>query len=185
MYPRGTELEQGDSGALLVGRGHQCDWSCPGIKLTVCHAAIAAATDITLSILPTVYLWNIKINRKVKFGVCCIMDLGFTSGGFASARTALVPSLTATQDPTWDLVPLFTWAVYRSHCSSSRARTKPLQPKELSDEDVHSERESGDLSHCAAGNSGILKTTDIHIIRSQPPNGDDNPRSSSVEKLVN
>lgn len=62
--------------------------------------AIAAVTDVTLSILPTVFLWNIKIILRVKAGICAIMALGFASGGFAVARTILVPSLTATHDPT-------------------------------------------------------------------------------------
>ena len=79
--------------------------------------AIAAGTDFVLSLLPTIFLWNIKIHWKIKVGVCGIMALGFayvlkgavfcdicshhnSSGGFAIARTALVPSLTATHDPT-------------------------------------------------------------------------------------
>lgn len=39
--------------------------------------AIAAATDFILSILPIVFLWNIKIIWRVKIGVCAIMALGF------------------------------------------------------------------------------------------------------------
>jgi hypothetical protein len=31
---------------------------------------------------------------------------------------------------------------------------------------------------------GILKTIDVHIVRSQLTSGEDKPRSSSVEKLV-
>lgn len=81
--------------------------------------AIAAATDFILSILPIMFLWNVKLPLRVKFGICAIMALGFAyapaveinlptwltesffrSGAFAIVRTALVPNLTATHDPT-------------------------------------------------------------------------------------
>ena len=39
--------------------------------------AIAAATDFVLSILPILFLWNVKLPKRVKVGICGIMALGF------------------------------------------------------------------------------------------------------------
>ncbi|KIM97019.1 hypothetical protein OIDMADRAFT_58562 [Oidiodendron maius Zn] len=213
--------------------GGRC-WSDESINaIGIAQGSIAAGTDFILSLLPTIFLWNIKIHWKIKVGVCGIMALGFASGGFAIARTALVPSLTATHDPTWDLVPLFTWAileatfgviaaaapsvrpllgfrveatsyaksnsrshslplhnmpsVHASRLSFSGARSKPRDPNELSEEDMNSDGGSGngDMTTWGDNGGGIMKTTDVHIVRSQPINsGDGKLHSSSVEKLV-
>ncbi|KAK1143604.1 hypothetical protein N8T08_006214 [Aspergillus melleus] len=86
-------------------------WSNEAIDAVgIAQGTIAAATDFVLSILPILFLWNVKLPKRVKVGICAIMALGFASGGFAIARTALVPDLTMTTDPTWDLVELFMWA---------------------------------------------------------------------------
>lgn len=66
----------------------------------IAQGSIAATTDFILSILPILFLWGIKLPRRVKFGICAIMALGFASGTFAIVRTALVPRLTTTTDPT-------------------------------------------------------------------------------------
>lgn len=90
--------------------------------------AIAAATDFILSILPLIFLWTIQIPWKVKIGIWCVMAIGFASGAFAIARTVLVPSLTATHDPTWDLIPLFTWAVLESNFNVIAAAAPSVKP---------------------------------------------------------
>ncbi|EED17194.1 conserved hypothetical protein [Talaromyces stipitatus ATCC 10500] len=57
-------------------------WSDTAINaLGIAQGTIAAATDFNLSILPTVFLWNIKIIWRVKIGVCAIMALGFAYVG--------------------------------------------------------------------------------------------------------
>ncbi|KAF2861365.1 hypothetical protein K470DRAFT_281621 [Piedraia hortae CBS 480.64] len=85
----------------------------------ISQGVLAAATDIILASLPLLFLWNISLLWRVKLGVWAIMALGFAyvcpnqptthetppltsprSGGFAIARTILVPNLTATKDPT-------------------------------------------------------------------------------------
>lgn len=38
---------------------------------------IAAITDFILSTLPIMFLWNIRIHKKVKLGICGVMALGF------------------------------------------------------------------------------------------------------------
>lgn len=86
-------------------------WSDTAINAVgIAQGSIAAATDFILSTLPIFFLWCIRIPTRVKVGTCGIMALGFASGAFALVRTVLVPTLTATDDPTWDLVDLFLWA---------------------------------------------------------------------------
>lgn len=86
-------------------------WSDTAINAVgIAQGSIAAATDFILSTLPILFLWRIRIPTRVKVGTCGIMALGFASGAFALVRTVLVPTLTASHDPTWDLVDLFLWA---------------------------------------------------------------------------
>ncbi|OKL57810.1 hypothetical protein UA08_06964 [Talaromyces atroroseus] len=106
IFPQCTPVEYNWNKSI---DGH-C-WSDTAIDaLGIAQGSIAAATDFILSALPIMFLWNVKIILRIKIGVCAIMALGFASGGFALARTLLVPSLTSTTDPTWDLIPLFKWA---------------------------------------------------------------------------
>lgn len=74
---------------------------------------------------------------------------------------------------------------HRSHLSFSGPRTKPRDPNELSEEDANSDGGSGEMTPWPGNSGGIMKTTDVHIVRSHPMNTSDNKtRSSSVEKLV-
>jgi hypothetical protein len=80
-------------------------------------------------------------------------------------------------------------SVHASRVSFSGPRSKPRDANELSEEEMNSDGASGhgDVNPWVTGGNGrgILKTTDVHIVRSQPINNSDNkPRSSSVEKLV-
>jgi hypothetical protein len=50
---------------------------CTSLDADRVPLAIAAATDFTLSLLPTLFLWKIQISRTIKLGVCGIMALGF------------------------------------------------------------------------------------------------------------
>ena len=96
IFPQCTPVEYNWNKGI---KGH-C-WSDEAINAVgIAQGTIAAATDFILSILPIVFLWTIQIPWKVKIGICAVMALGFASGGFAIARTVLVPSLTATHDPT-------------------------------------------------------------------------------------
>ena len=92
------------------------------------QGVIAAATDFILATLPIIFLWNIKIKKTIKFGICGLMALGYASGAFAIARTVLVPSLTITKDPTWDLVDLFLWAVLEATFGVIAAAAPSVRP---------------------------------------------------------
>ena len=56
------------------------------------------------------------------------MALGFASGAFAVVRSLLVPSLTTTQDPTWDLVDLFLWATLEATLGVIAAAAPSVRP---------------------------------------------------------
>ena len=104
-------------------------WSPHAINATgIAQGIIAALTDFTLSLLPIVFLWKIKIHLRIKVGICGLMALGFASGAFAVARTVLVPSLTTTKDPTWDLVDLFLWATLEATLGVIAAAAPSVRP---------------------------------------------------------
>ncbi|EFY84158.1 hypothetical protein MAC_09796 [Metarhizium acridum CQMa 102] len=81
-------------------------WSDAAIDaLALAQGIVAAATDIILLTLPVVFLWKVKIAWPVKLGICSLMALAFAhrGGAFAAVRTAMVPGLTTTRAPTWEL----------------------------------------------------------------------------------
>ncbi|EIT72321.1 hypothetical protein AO1008_11557 [Aspergillus oryzae 100-8] len=122
-------------------------WSANAIDaIGITQGAIAASTDFALSILPIVFLWNIKLPKRVKVGICGIMALGFASGAFAIARTVLVPSLMTTEDPTWDLVDLFMWAVLEATFGIIAAAAPSVRPL-LGHNSVTTNYYSRDKSH--------------------------------------
>lgn len=71
---------------MLVERGDRRGGNCTRvyvlenglhIKKKLTDIAIAAVTDFVLSVLPILFLWNIKLPKRVKVGICGIMALGF------------------------------------------------------------------------------------------------------------
>ncbi|WPH03301.1 Hypothetical protein R9X50_00617800 [Acrodontium crateriforme] len=228
IFPQCTPVEYNWNKGI---KGH-C-WSNDAINAVgITQGTIAAATDFILSILPLVFLWTIQIPWKVKIGIWCVMAIGFASGSFAIARTVLVPSLTATHDPTWDLIPLFTWAVLESNFnviaaaapsvkplfsgkpgwtnrSKSKSKSKThdvalgdvtgsrrswLRSKAskhsvmditVSDDKNIRDSISDDVKPWPLGNSGIVRTTDVHISREDGRmNPVQLPERSSEEALV-
>ena len=45
-------------------------------KITIAYSALAAATDIIFGVLPIFVIWNLKMNRKAKMVVGCLLGLG-------------------------------------------------------------------------------------------------------------
>ncbi|KAK1046747.1 hypothetical protein LTR74_017899 [Friedmanniomyces endolithicus] len=124
IFPQCTPVEY-NWNKTIEGR---C-WSNAAINgIGIMQGSVAAFTDFTLATLPIWFLWEIQIIWRVKIGICAIMALGYASGGFAIARTILVPSLTATHDPTWDLIPLFMWAVLESKFGVIAAAAPSVRP---------------------------------------------------------
>ena len=124
IFPQCTPVQLNWDHAI---KGH-C-WSNEAINATgMAQGVIAAATDFILATLPIIFLWNIKIKKTIKFGICGLMALGYASGAFAIARTVLVPSLTITKDPTWDLVDLFLWAVLEATFGVIAAAAPSVRP---------------------------------------------------------
>lgn len=72
IFPQCTPVELNWDRSV---KGH-C-WSDTAINaIGIVQGLVAASTDICLSLLPMVFLWNLKINAKVKVGICGLMALG-------------------------------------------------------------------------------------------------------------
>ncbi|KAK1709752.1 uncharacterized protein BDZ83DRAFT_591781 [Colletotrichum acutatum] len=71
------------------------------IRIYFIYATIAYSvlTDLICSLLPLVVIWNVKIPRRTKISVCCLMGLGLVATGFGVARAASLGI--STSDLSW------------------------------------------------------------------------------------
>ncbi|RMZ88128.1 hypothetical protein DV736_g4652, partial [Chaetothyriales sp. CBS 134916] len=89
IFPQCTPVQRNWNKSV---EGH-C-WSDAAINgIGIMQGSIAAATDFTLSFLPIVFLWNVKIISRVKLGICAIMALGFALEANFGVIAAAAPSV--------------------------------------------------------------------------------------------
>ncbi|KAL0765336.1 hypothetical protein CaCOL14_012085 [Colletotrichum acutatum] len=71
------------------------------IRIYFIYATIAYSvlTDLICSLLPLVVIWNVKIPRRTKISVCCLIGLGLVATGFGVARAASLGI--STSDLSW------------------------------------------------------------------------------------
>ncbi|KAK1676372.1 integral membrane protein [Colletotrichum godetiae] len=71
------------------------------IRIYFIYATIAYSvlTDLICSLLPLVVIWNVKIPRRTKISVSCLMGLGLAATGFGIARAASLGI--STSDLSW------------------------------------------------------------------------------------
>ncbi|KAI0159976.1 hypothetical protein GGR52DRAFT_563791 [Hypoxylon sp. FL1284] len=69
------------------------------------QSAFAIITDLFLTVSPMVILWNIKISRSKKVGICGLMSLGLMATIANALRNAYIPNLTES-DFTFTIVPI-------------------------------------------------------------------------------
>ncbi|KAL2045315.1 hypothetical protein N7G274_002398 [Stereocaulon virgatum] len=91
------------------------------------NGVVSIASDMVLALLPTVFLWNVQIAFRIKFGICCLMSLGVFTGICAIPRTILTPQLVAS-DITWNIVDESIWATLEAHVGIIAACIPTLKP---------------------------------------------------------
>ncbi|KAF4784574.1 integral membrane protein [Colletotrichum scovillei] len=71
------------------------------IRIYFIYATIAYSvlTDLICSLLPLVVIWDVKIPRRTKISVSCLMGLGLVATGFGVARAASLGI--STSDLSW------------------------------------------------------------------------------------
>ena len=58
-------------------------------KMALYSGTLAVIHDWTLVTLPITFLWNARIGKKSKVGICILMSMGFFSGVCAVVRTVI------------------------------------------------------------------------------------------------
>ncbi|KAI1452442.1 hypothetical protein F4805DRAFT_462737 [Annulohypoxylon moriforme] len=69
------------------------------------QSGFAILADLFLTVSPMAILWNIKISRNKKIGICGLMSLGLMATIANALRNAYIPNLTES-DFTFTIVPI-------------------------------------------------------------------------------
>ncbi|KAJ2990118.1 hypothetical protein NUW58_g3112 [Xylaria curta] len=72
------------------------------------QGAFSAWSDFVLALFPILIIRNLEMPLKTKLGICFLMSLGIIATVAAAVKTVELRNL-ATQDFTWDAVPLVYW----------------------------------------------------------------------------
>jgi len=68
--------------------------------------------DFLLSAIPILLLWNLRIDKKEKFGVCVAMSLGVLAGIAAAIKTSYMELITRGADLTCKTLRLSLYSSY-------------------------------------------------------------------------
>ncbi|KAF2734537.1 hypothetical protein EJ04DRAFT_576797 [Polyplosphaeria fusca] len=80
------------------------------IRIAVAAGSYSGIMDLLLAVFPVVLLWNLRIERREKVGVCVAMSLGVVAGVAAFVKTSYLPLLGEMTDLTYSMIPLLVWA---------------------------------------------------------------------------
>ncbi|OTA98543.1 hypothetical protein M426DRAFT_45973, partial [Hypoxylon sp. CI-4A] len=84
--------------------GHCISQNVP-LTASYVQSAFAILTDLFLTVSPVVILWNIKINRRKKLGICGLMSLGLMATISNALRNVYIPNLIES-DLTFTILPI-------------------------------------------------------------------------------
>lgn len=87
------------------------DWSVPGtctspllvVKVSIGAGAYSGVMDLVMAAFPMVLLWNLRIERREKIGVCVGMSLGVLAGVSAIVRVCIMGMIGKVADVTCKL----------------------------------------------------------------------------------
>jgi len=89
-------------------------------------SAFGTATDLICVIIPISVLWNLKVEKSTKIALAAIIALGFITAACAIAKTILVQLV--SDDPTWDLIPVFLFTMFELNLGFIVACLPALSP---------------------------------------------------------
>ncbi|KAJ5949796.1 hypothetical protein N7454_001380 [Penicillium verhagenii] len=78
--------------------------------------------DLVLALYPVVFFWNVRLNRRVKIGLCVLMGLGVAACVCAIVKTITLRVLAETEDVTYYMAQLVIlnetekWVVFIVGC---------------------------------------------------------------------
>ncbi|KAJ6115425.1 hypothetical protein N7486_001203 [Penicillium sp. IBT 16267x] len=87
--------------------------SCDGIvrnqQAAYFQSSYSALCDLILALYPVMFFWNVRLNRRVKVGLCCLMGLGVAACACAIVKTTTLRVLDDTEDVTYYMAQLTIW----------------------------------------------------------------------------
>ncbi|KAJ5931120.1 hypothetical protein N7466_006613 [Penicillium verhagenii] len=86
------------------------------------QGSYSSLCDLVLALYPVVFFWNVRLNRRVKIGLCVLMGLGVAACVCAIVKTITLQVLAETEDVTYYMAQLVIlnetekWVVFIVGC---------------------------------------------------------------------
>lgn len=95
--------------AELPGR---CDGRLRNQRAAYFQGSWSAFCDLILALYPVVFFWKVRLNTRVKVGLCVLMGLGGIACVCSIVKTTYLRVLSQTEDVTYYIAELITWNEY-------------------------------------------------------------------------
>lgn len=109
-----------------------CDGRLRNQNTAYFQGSWSAFCDLILALYPVVFFWNVRLNVRVKVGLCVLMGLGVIACVCSIVKTSYLRVLSQTEDITYYIAQLITWNEYGSLTNLSRScRLTSYQNREM------------------------------------------------------
>ncbi|PNS14925.1 hypothetical protein CAC42_2154 [Sphaceloma murrayae] len=89
--------------------------SCPRGRIAgnwnYLQGSVGAFTDLLLALWPISIAWTLQTTLRVKVGFCALMAVGVFPAIASGLRTAKVPAISSSKNPTKDLADFMLWCI--------------------------------------------------------------------------
>lgn len=92
-----------------------CDGRLRNQNTAYFQGSWSAFCDLILALYPVVFFWRVRLNMRVKVGLCILMGLGIIACACSIVKTSYLRVLSQTQDVTYFIAQLITWNEYVLH----------------------------------------------------------------------
>ncbi|KAH0336821.1 hypothetical protein KCU81_g8435, partial [Aureobasidium melanogenum] len=99
------------------------------IKNVAIYTTVSSCiTDFSCSILPYVILWNLQMDKKLKFGLAAILSLGFLASAATVVRAFYFNRFLAPVDYVWGFSDLMIWSIIEDLIAITIGSVPSLKP---------------------------------------------------------
>lgn len=88
----------------------------------------AMVTDLACSILPTIMLWNLQVNRRLKITLCGVLSLGFLASAATMVRFRYIVTYSKTTDDIYVASQIVVWSLVELGVGMVAACLPTLKP---------------------------------------------------------
>ncbi|KAJ5378165.1 uncharacterized protein N7496_005574 [Penicillium cataractarum] len=86
-----------------------CDGRLRNQNMAYFQGSWSALCDLILALYPVVFFWKVRLDLRVKIGLCFLMGLGVIACACSIIKTTYLRVLSQTDDVTYYLAQLSTW----------------------------------------------------------------------------